>query len=243
MTTLDGILNRRVLLEQPAKGYRVAIDTVFLAAAVPAQAGDKILDLGCGVGGAMLSVACRVPQITGTGLEIQPDLVELCQRNISRNSFASGLKVLQADLSHLPPVLQACFDHALMNPPYHEEAKHDASANAIKRTANTEKEGDLAVWIDAATLALKQTGTLTIIHRADRQEEIIRLLQTNYGNLEVICLRPKANTEAKRVIIRAYKYTPYTIHTHTPLILHKPEGGYSDEAENVLRHMKAIEWA
>ena len=130
-----------------------------------------------------------------------------------------------------------------MNPPYHEEAKHDASANAIKRTANTEKEGDLAVWIDAATLALKQTGTLTIIHRADRQEEIIRLLQTNYGNLEVICLRPKANTEAKRVIIRAYKYTPYTIHTHTPLILHKPEGGYSDEAENVLRHMKAIEWA
>ena len=240
MTTLDGILNRRVMIEQPATGYRVAVDTVFLAAAVPAQTGNRILDLGCGVGGAMLSVACRVPEITGIGTEIQPDLVELCRRNIERNTFASGLEVRQADIAHLPSELRESFDHALMNPPYHEEARHDASPNAIKRTANTEKTGGLSVWVAAASGALRTSGTLTLIHRADRGAEIISLLQPAFGAIELIPLLPKTGAEAKRIIIRASKNAAFSVHSGPSLILHTPEGGYTDEAEAILRHCQAL---
>ena len=127
-----------------------------------------------------------------------------------------------------------------MNPPYHEEAKHDVSANAIKRRANTEKDGDLAVWIDAATTALHQIGSLTIIHRADRQEEIIELLKRSYGNIKILPLLPKANAAPKRIIVRADKYTPFSVRLCEPLIVHKPEGGYTEEADAILRHGKAI---
>ena len=48
----DRLLGGRVRLSQPVEGYRAAIDPVFLAAAVPARAGESGLDLGCGPGAA-----------------------------------------------------------------------------------------------------------------------------------------------------------------------------------------------
>src|ERR1700743_835680 len=102
LTTLDGLLNRRVTLEQPEDGFRVAVDTVFLAAAVPAKAGDKLLELGCGVGGAVLAVACRIPGISIPGVEIQDDLADLCRRNISRNALEAEMVVQSSDATKLP---------------------------------------------------------------------------------------------------------------------------------------------
>ena len=57
--TEDRLLGGRIRLKQPAAGYRVAIDPVFLAAAVPAEPHQLVLDVGCGAGAAMLCVAAR----------------------------------------------------------------------------------------------------------------------------------------------------------------------------------------
>ncbi|MDR3423631.1 MAG: methyltransferase [Alphaproteobacteria bacterium] len=240
LTTLDGLLNRRVILEQPAAGYRVAVDTVLLAAAVPAAAGDKALDLGCGVGGAMLCLACRVAGMTGVGIDIQHELVELCHRNIARNAFAAGFEAQQEDVAHLPPDLCGAFDHVFMNPPYHEENRHDASPHAMKRAANTEKMGDLALWIGSAAAALKPFGTLTMIHRADRREEILSCLRNSFGEIEILPLLPKQGVEPKRVIFRARKNAAFSVRECPHLTLHEEGGGYTDEAERVLRHCGSL---
>ncbi len=240
LTTLDGILDRRVVLEQPATGYRVAMDTVFLAAAVPALAGDRVLDLGCGVGGAMLALACRVRGITGVGIEIQPELAELCRRNIERNDFAAGLTVRQGDAGDFPQDLRGAFNHAVINPPYHEESRHDVSADAIKRIANSEKSGDLPLWIAGAAGALKPEGSLTIIHRADRRDEILACLQTAFGDVHILPLLPKEGAAPKRIILLARKNALFSVREARPLVLHKETGGYSDTAEAVLRHGQGL---
>ena len=49
--TQDSILKGRVLISQYKEGYRMAVDTVLLAASVRGGRGKKALDLGCGVGG------------------------------------------------------------------------------------------------------------------------------------------------------------------------------------------------
>ncbi|MBF0393554.1 MAG: methyltransferase, partial [Alphaproteobacteria bacterium] len=59
--TDDTLLDGRVRLRQPTHGYRAAIDPVFLAAAVPAGAGQRVLDAGCGAGAALLCLCARVP--------------------------------------------------------------------------------------------------------------------------------------------------------------------------------------
>ena len=53
----DALLGGRVILRQPTEGYRVAIDPVLLAAAIPAGPGDMVLDVGSGVGAAALCLA------------------------------------------------------------------------------------------------------------------------------------------------------------------------------------------
>ncbi|MEL6264223.1 MAG: methyltransferase, partial [Pseudomonadota bacterium] len=59
--THDRLLGGRVGLTQPRQGYRAATDPVLLAAAVPAAAGETVLELGIGAGAAVLCLAARVP--------------------------------------------------------------------------------------------------------------------------------------------------------------------------------------
>ena len=48
--TDDRILNGKILLRQPKKGYRVAIDPIILASFIEPTDNQEILDVGCGVG-------------------------------------------------------------------------------------------------------------------------------------------------------------------------------------------------
>ena len=90
----DALLGGRVRLYQPTRGYRAAIDPVLLAAAVPATAGSRVLDLGCGVGAAALCLLARVPEARVTGLELQPELAELAERNARLNGREDHFSVI-----------------------------------------------------------------------------------------------------------------------------------------------------
>ena len=57
--SVDQLLGGRVELRQPVNGYRAAIDPVFLAASIPAGAGDSVLDAGCGTAAAALCLVAR----------------------------------------------------------------------------------------------------------------------------------------------------------------------------------------
>ena len=239
-TTIDGLLNQRVKFEQPAQGYRVAIDTVLLAASVPASDNSHVLDMGCGVGGALLALACRVPHINVIGLEFQSELASLGQANIQRNTFATHARVEQGDVADLPLEMFGAFDHVMMNPPYHDATHHDASPVLNKQIANTESEADLSVWVASAVKALKPDGMLTLIHRADRLLEITDLLQTSFGAMIVKPVVPKSGQSPKRVIVRAQRGSKNVTTMSASLVLHADDGRYTEAVEQILRHMAAI---
>ena len=61
--TQDGFLGGKLRVSQPKTGYRAGIDPVLLAAACPAKPGEKVLELGCGVGVASMCLMARVPEV------------------------------------------------------------------------------------------------------------------------------------------------------------------------------------
>jgi tRNA1(Val) A37 N6-methylase TrmN6 len=230
--TEDALLGGRVRLLQPARGYRVAIDAVLLAAAVDGLPGQRILDLGAGVGAVGLCVAARLPGCRVVGIELQGTLAELAERNANLNGMADRVSTVVHDLATPLPAGLGHFDHVVTNPPYLAAAVADPSPDPSKALATVESSADLARWLAVATMAAEAAGTLLIIHRSDRLDELLGHLDgLGWGEVTVKRLPPAA-----RVLVRARRDERPTRREAPPLTLHRPGGKYTDEAEAILRH-------
>jgi tRNA1(Val) A37 N6-methylase TrmN6 len=234
--TEDALLGGRLRLLQPARGYRVAVDAVLLAAAVDAAPGQRILDLGAGVGAVGLCLAARLAGCSVVGIELQAALAELAERNANLNGMAHRVRTVVHDLARPMPADLGRFDHVVTNPPYLAAAVADPSPDPSKALATVESSADLARWLAVATAAAEPAGTLLIIHRSDRLDEILgHLGQLGWGDVTVKRLPPAA-----RILVRARRADRPTRHVAAPLTLHRPDGRYTDEAEAILRHAGAL---
>lgn len=239
--TDDSLLDGGVRLRQPADGYRAAIDPVLLAAATPALAGDVVADLGCGVASASLCLLYRVPGVRLVGLELQPLLVSLGQENAQLNAVEDRFSVYIGDVRSPPARLAACaFDHVMMNPPFLDPAAARLSQHEARRIAMVEGEAGLTAWMDSALALLRPRGSLTLIHRADRLDEILARLSRDCGHLTVLPLWPRLGQAAKRVIVQARKGSGAPLRLLPGLALHGEDGTYSAAAEAVLRKAQAL---
>lgn len=240
--TLDALLGGRVRLRQPAEGYRAAIDPVLLAAAVPARAEERVLDLGCGVGAAALCLLARLPGVHVTGLEVQSEMARLARDNGVMNGWADRLQVVEGDVLDPPADLAVeSFDRVMINPPYVPTDRGRPALSVAKATATREGEATLHDWLAAGLGLLKSRGSLTVVHRADRLDEVLLGLHGKAGALRVFPLWPAAGRPAKRVLIAARKAVAGPVMLGPGLVLHQADGSYTAAAEAVLRDGAALE--
>ncbi len=236
----DRLLDGRVLLRQPEDGYRAAIDPVLLAAAVTAEAGETVLDLGSGVGAASLCLASRVEGCRVFGLEMQPPLVALARQNIEINGFTGRVDAMIGTLQAPPPRLApGSFHHVMTNPPFNAP-EGTPSPSAIKDAANRETDVDLAAWMRFAVTMLRPKGVLTVVFRADRLDALMAALHGKAGEMVVTPLWPKRGRPAKRILLRARKgiATPLTL--SPGLVLHEEDGRYTPLADDILRRGQGL---
>jgi tRNA1(Val) A37 N6-methylase TrmN6 len=237
-TTEDSLLGGRVRLRQPAQGYRVAIDPVLLAAALPAGFRGRIVDLGCGVGGAALCAATRLPEAQVVGVERDPVLADLARQNVAQNDLKGRVEIVTADIRAAAP--GEAFDAVIANPPYLEADRANTQSDARKAAATIEDDASLAAWIDAALARLRPKGTLVLVHRADRLDDLVAGLRGSAGEIVVFPLWPKVGVAAKRVIVRARKSIRSPLMLSAGLVLHESDGRYTAAAEAILRDGAAL---
>jgi len=95
---------------------------------------------------------------------------------------------------------------------------------------------------------VREGGTITLIHRADRLADILRLLEPKAGSAQVRPIQPFADQPAKRVVVRAIKTGKAPMRLLPPLILHdRPQesgggGKHTAETEAILRGSAALDW-
>ena len=239
--TSDKFLDGKILIKQPKIGYRAAMDPVLMAAAVPKITKGKILDLGAGVGVAALCYGARVPDVEIIGLELQKDYAELATKNAKLNSLDNHVKIIHGDLLNICDLnlldfAANSFTQVMANPPFLVANKAISSPVNTKNIANMEGDANLSHWIDFILKMLKPKGGLTMIHRADRIDEILSLLYGRAGDITIIPLFPFAGRDAKRVIIRARKSTNGAAKLTSGLILHAENNRYTKQTDNILRH-------
>lgn len=240
--SLDDFLGGRVRLYQPVAGYRVSMDTVMLAASVPAKAGQRVLEAGTGTGAAALCVATRVPGVEVVGVEVQDCMMALAERNIHFNGMVDRVRVVKACVTCPPEQFkQGSFDHVFANPPYLEEGHAVRPPEKNKGLAHMNSSATLKDWVKFMLEQVKDRGTVSFVHRADRIDELMHLLYGRVGDIVLCPLWPREGVAAKRVLVQGRKGVRGSSMIHPGIFLHGAVDRYTKEAEDILRHGAAIQ--
>ncbi|MHA1129032.1 MAG: tRNA1(Val) (adenine(37)-N6)-methyltransferase, partial [Alphaproteobacteria bacterium] len=220
-------------------------DPVFVAAAVNANAGQNVLELGCGAGTALACLCHRVNGLSGYGLELQSDYADLARRNATENNL--DMTIHTGSLLNMPNALRdISFDHAFANPPFYDPSATSAPDNAGRDLAHREGEAQLGDWVTTGLRRLKPRGYFTIIHRAERLADILSALHGKAGDIRILPLAARDGREAGRVIVRARKGAAGPLKLLAPMTLHQGRAHTQDqdsflpEVRKVLRNAQPI---
>jgi len=242
--TDDTALGGRLRLRQPRRGHRVGHDAILLAAAVPARAGESVVELGAGVGAAGLALAARVPGIRLTMIELVPQLAMLAAENAELNGVSA--EVVELDVAAPARVFAATglrpdqTARVLMNPPFNDPARQRVSPDRGRRLAHAAPGATLAAWTRTAARLLRPRGTLSLIWRADGLGDVIEALTPAFGAMVVLPIYPKPGESAIRVLVRATKASRAPLQLLPGLVLNDSTGRPTREADGVLRAGSAL---
>ncbi|MDV6332567.1 tRNA1(Val) (adenine(37)-N6)-methyltransferase [Asticcacaulis sp. 201] len=239
---LTHLLEGRVKVMQPTKGYRIGMDGALLAAGCATIPKIKTaLELGCGVGGALFSLKARCPGLTLTGIEREAAYVALARENIALNE--GDVAIVRGDIGKgfksfdLPRV-----DLVFSNPPYFDDPDLLRPPHETKRAAWIADDG-LEAWLDFAQAAVNDGGHIVFIHRADRLADILTGLGKKCGTFVVRPILPFADKDAKRVLVKAQRLGKAPLRLLPPLVLHDDgERKHTPTVEAILRGETALGW-
>lgn len=224
-------------------GYRAGMDAALLAAACDAGSGERVIEAGCGVGGALLAAATRRPDARFVGVERDSAAVDLARGNVALNGLADRVEILAGDVERGFRALELpVFDAVISNPPFFDDPAA-LRAPAPEKSGAWMADGGLKAWTGFCLKAVREGGTVTLIHRADRLADILALLAPKAGSFKVRPVAPFADAPAKRVIVRAIKTGKAPLVLLPPLVLHEREGaGHAARAEAILRGEADLGW-
>ena len=236
--TEDRLLNGRVALRQPAKGFRAGLDAVLLAAFVPAKPGETVLEAGPGTGAAFLCLAARVPGLQIRAVEREAAMAALARENAAQAGLA--VRIEQGDVADLAlaralgPVA-----HGFANPPYWPGGT--PPPGAIRRAATHEAGPGLADWVGFLAAAIAPRGSLSLILPAARFDAAVAAMRdAGFGAVELLPLWPRAGVAAKRVLLRARMGARSPAKIRPGLVLHEADGRFTEAAEAILRDAAQI---
>jgi tRNA1Val (adenine37-N6)-methyltransferase len=226
---------RSLWVLQKKAGYRFSLDAVLLAGLTNLRSGDRVADLGAGCGIVSLILACRFPHCSFIGIEKQPSLASLAERNVLLNGLAGQIHIKIKDMQKLrgyfPP---QSFSAVVSNPPYRPLGSGRLNPTAEKAGARHELHGSLESVAGTADYLLPAGGRLAIIYPAWRLTHLCRVLRSFRLEPKTMCLiHSRPGEEAKLVWVEARKAGGEELKILPPLMVYASQGGYSAEMEEL----------
>tara|TARA_E500000075_G_C6996713_1_gene327715 strand:+ start:2530 stop:3276 length:747 start_codon:yes stop_codon:yes gene_type:complete len=234
-TTIDDMLGGRVRIRQPAKGYRVGTDAVLLAATIPSDARGTLLDMGCGVGIVGILALYRAAHLHMTGIEQDEVIANLARQNLDDNQLSTRADIIHGDVFSQSPKLQTeAFDRVVTNPPFFAR-QHHQSDDYRRRARSLPDQLTIAQWAYRALLLVRHGGWLHMVVPTQYLPEIVTMLDGRAGGITCMPVMPKAHQPASRILLAARRNAKAAFRLLPPLVMHKADGSYSDQAEAIAR--------
>lgn len=190
-------------LLQSSEEFRLGRDALALARFAGLHRGDRVCDLGCGVGSLLLALAEREPRLTLDGVELRESAAELCKENLRRNGL-SGTIITGEMQNRYPELPWGSYDLVTANPPYFPAGSGKTARDAARAQARTEGTYTLGSACAAAARLCRNGGKFALCLRPDRLAEAFQALQENrFAAKRLQLLQSAPEREANLVLIEA----------------------------------------
>lgn len=219
-----------VTIVQPKKGHRFTLDSILLADFCRVKPKERVLEPGAGAGVISILLAKKHPRSRFYPVEVQPDLIELCEQNCRDNGVEGRITAVQRDIRSLSRSINPDgFDVVVTNPPYTRAKTGRQSPLPERRIARQDLLGGIECWLDLQKL-LKQGGRYSLVFPADRLAELISLMRERAMEPKRLCfVHPKEQKPAALVLVEAVKEGGAGLEVLPPLVVHEQDGSYTKE--------------
>ncbi|NLL37798.1 MAG: methyltransferase domain-containing protein [Fretibacterium sp.] len=231
--TRDDIFGGRLKLLQPDSGPRVNMDTMLLAAYVraPFRGAHCFVELGSATGAVSLILALRFPgRLRLLGVELQPELVELAERNRLENGLSDRVSFLQGDLRDPELLKGEIFDGLVVNPPYETPGRGRTSPDRARAMARQGLHCTPEDVAEAAKRLLKEKGRFFSVFRAESAIRFLNALSAcGLAPKRLRWVHPRASRPASLFLLEALKGGGEGLTVEPPLYVHDEQKRYTPE--------------
>ncbi len=242
--THDAFLGGRVRLWQPKRGHRAGFESVLLGASVDAKVGERLIDLGAGVGTAGLCAAMRIGGVLVSLVERETGLSALSARNAE--ALVCSYRCHCVDATELPAVLvehgllPESADHVICNPPFRSAGHGTRSPDGMKARAHSEPGDLLRHWLKTALMLARHGGTIAFVLPPELLSVVLGWAEGRMGAIRVLPIAHRPGLDAVRVIVKGVRSRRSPLVLRPFLCLTDKDGAETEAARAVLREGKAL---
>ncbi len=214
--------------------FKPSTDTFLLGGFAQVRQGERVCDLGAGIGLLGLLLLAREATLRVTNVDVSERACAMARQTAAVNGLEERVTVLCADLRRREQLPEAnSFDLCTANPPYFPSAAGRVAAGQ-RGIARAELTCTFDELCTAAAYLLRSGGRFSVVHRAERTAELLETLRRHRLEPKELRFVQKDGVTPPRLVLLTCRRDGGTgLTVHTPLLLQNDDGSDSDELRRI----------
>jgi tRNA1Val (adenine37-N6)-methyltransferase len=232
---LDELNRNNLMIIQDPSRFCFGMDAVLLSGYAKVKAGEKAIDLGTGNGIIPILLSAKTEGEHFTGLEIQPENVDIAVRSVKYNNLEEKIDIVEGDIvSASAQFGRSVFDVVTSNPPYMIGQHGLTNPDSAKAIARHEVKCTFEDVARETAALLKPGGRFYLVHRPFRLAElIVTLTKYKLEPKRMKLVYPFIDKEPNMVLMECVRGGNSRMTVEKPLIVYKEPGVYTDEIYDI----------
>ncbi|HAR6582040.1 TPA: tRNA1(Val) (adenine(37)-N6)-methyltransferase [Staphylococcus pseudintermedius] len=231
---LDYLIREDLRIIQNDAVFSFSTDALLLGHFTEVRKRDRILDMCAGNGVIPLLLSDKGNNVI-TGVEIQPQLVNMAVRSVQYNHLEDRITIFEMDINALIQAYSpAQFDLITCNPPYFKANQTNQHQLEAHKIARHEIYCTLDDCLRVSNHLLKEGGRVVMVHRAERMLDLfesMRHYRIEPKRLHMIFSKP--GKAAQTIVVEGRKGGRQGLDIAPPFYIYDEQGDYTPEMKEI----------